>query len=70
MDLLGGARHVGFVWSAAPWQHRVTTYGAGARVGLEGSGGIWMEREQQFVAPWEASASRSGGKRTLSVFSP
>lgn len=57
MNLLVGTRYVGFVCSA------------GARVGMEGSGGIGIGREEPFVAHREASASRSGGKRSLSVFS-
>lgn len=35
---------------------------------LEGSEGIWMEREEWFVSGWEASVSRSRIRRTLSVF--
>lgn len=35
---------------------------------LEGSEGIWMEREEWFVSGWEASVSRSRVRRTLSVF--
>jgi len=42
--------------------------GGGARVRVEGSGGVWMEREEWFVSGWEGSASRTGGRRTLGLF--